>query len=160
MLMALAAGLTLVPMVTVDARDVRVGDLVRDGRGLPLRGAAAMPVVLRLPAGQRRVSLPGNAVAMLVRRHVPGLDALAASAVTISRRPSARSPQGCWASARSLAAGEAITERDVTAVACGGEQASVGVEGGAPVLRAAVAAGAPLGRLVPAIAARVAPGAT
>lgn len=156
MLMALAAGLTLVPAVTVDARSVTAGDLVRTAGGARLGGAAAARVVLRLPAGQRRMTLPAPTAAALVRR--AGVIAGGTGAVSITLRAVRRDAEGCWASTRALGPGEPVTVRDVVPAPCGDEAAAIGVESGAPVVRQAVAAGASLGRLVPAPAGRVAPG--
>jgi len=156
MLMALAAGLTLVPAVTVDARAVTAGDLVRGAGGARLGGPAATRVVLRLPAGRRHVALPAAAALALVRR--AGVVAHGTDPVSITLRSDTRAAPGCWASTRALAAGEPVTVRDAVPAACGEEAVAIGSVGGEPVVRDAVAAGAPLGRLVPAAVARIAAG--
>ncbi|WP_322966385.1 hypothetical protein [Sphingomonas fuzhouensis] len=156
MLVALAAGLTLVPTVTVDARDVRAGDLVRDRSGRPLTGASAKRVVLRLPEGQRRVTLNWAAAAALVRRS--GLTVTGNGPVTITRRGAARTAPICWTTRHALVAGQTVTTRDVAPAPCGGAVAAIGGADGQPVVRSAVPAGGLLGRLVPAVPERVAPG--
>ncbi|MDZ7282808.1 hypothetical protein N4G62_12295 [Sphingomonas sanguinis] len=156
MLVALAAGLTLVPMVTVDARDVRAGDLLRDGRGRPLAGASAKRVVLRLPEGQRQMTLRWATVAALVRRS--GLTVTGNGPVTITRRMAAPVAATCWIARHALVAGQTVTIRDVKAGPCGGTVAAIGGANGQPVVRVAVPAGRSLGRFAPAAAGQVAPG--
>ncbi len=70
MLMVMGAGLMLVPAVTAHARAVTVGDLVRRIDGARLDAAAAAHVVMRLPAGRRRVTIAAPAAAALVRRAI------------------------------------------------------------------------------------------
>ncbi|KQN21431.1 hypothetical protein ASE86_14495 [Sphingomonas sp. Leaf33] len=152
----MAAGLTLVPMVTVDTRDVRVADLVRDADRERLDAATAARVVLRLPAGQRQVTLPGPVAAALIRR--AGVVATGTAPVRITIRAVVRGAANCWTSTRSLAVGETITIDDVAPAACNGESVAIGFVGGVPTVRDTVVAGAALGRLVPATAGRVAPG--
>lgn len=163
MLTMVAAGLMLVPAVTVDARPVTVGALVRNSEGGRLRGPVAARVVLRLPAGVRAVTLPAATVRALVQRQIGAASVTGGKAVTIALRPSPVATRPCWIAAHALGAGAVVTTDDVTpgdttAGDCAQAAASIAVIDDAPVLRDAVAAGAVLGRLMPAPAGRVAAG--
>lgn len=115
MMMALAAGLTLVPAVSVDARSVTAGDLLTGIDGRRYRGAAAARAVLRLPAGRARMTLPAAAVAAQVRRAIGVTPRYVGEtvAVVVRPRPAAARPAGA-APAAPLAAGTTLTLRSVT----------------------------------------------
>lgn len=162
MLMALAVGLTLAPIVAVDTRDVTVGDLVRDARGRRLAKPMASIVVLRLPSGRRRMTLPVPAIAALVKRRVPSLSIGGVGSVTIVSRPSGLAVPACWTSIRAMQAGEAVTVRDAVPSPCGGATSAADIRYGGnamPIIRYRIPAGASLGRLLPVPADRVTAGA-
>lgn len=160
--MALAAGFMLAPTVTVDTRVVTVGDLVRDARGRRLAGPTAAIVVLRLPSGRYRATLPAPAVAALVKRRLPSLSIGGVGGITIVSRRLGSAPPACWASVRAMQAGEAVTVRDAVPSPCGSTTAVAVFRPGGntmPIVRDGIPAGASLGRLLPMPADRVMAGA-
>lgn len=162
LLMAMAAGLVLVPQAMVDARTVRLGDLVRTADGGRLSERDGSTPVLRLPAERHRITLSAPALAALLRRQLPGREVAGDGTTIIAlRRAPARVQAGCWASTRALHAGEPVTVRDVVPAGCAGSAPAKVVAAGAdraPAAAGELAAGAYLGRLLPVPAGRIASG--
>ncbi|MEP9403170.1 hypothetical protein [Sphingomonas sp. VNH70] len=151
----------LLPAVTVERREVTLGDLVRRADGGRIAGRAAGLVVLRLAAGRQVTRLDAATVRALVRRRQPSLAVRGAGSVAITLHAPVVGAQGCWTARRTLAAGEVVTTGDVVSASCDGAPVdAIGHDGGDRAARArtALAAGAPLGRFVPAPRDRVAAG--
>lgn len=160
--MMLGLGLTFViaATVTVDRREVTLGDLLRRADGTRFAGRDATLVVFRLPAARRQVVLSGESVVALVRRRLPTLPVTSTGPATIALRQSVAGTR-CWTTIRALAADEPVTRRDVAATPCGEGQASAAMRtarDGTMALTAAQPAGTALGRLLPTSATRIARG--
>jgi hypothetical protein len=155
-LLAVALHATIVagPVTSHDGT-VRLGDVVRLSGGDPAtRRRLATRPLLRLPAGaQRPWSRAG--LASLVRRAAPGLTVREGQGDALSLRgaPTVRSrATACVAAARDLVADVALTTHDVTAADCPAKSTArvpVTRSGAAVMLGTTVAAGTPLGRLLP-----------
>jgi len=132
MLMTVAAGLMLVAEAKVRVREVTLADLVQG------TGQAGRQVVLRLPVGQRQVTLPAATVAAMVRR-ATGMQVGGSGTVAITflapapvRRdwtPEPALPRGSELTLRSVAGPVAI-ERPVTTLQPGRSGRSVFVRDG------------------------------
>ncbi|HEU0065788.1 MAG TPA: hypothetical protein VFQ57_00970 [Sphingomonas sp.] len=164
MLLDVAAGLMLGPVVMLASRDVRIADVVRASAPDDdvLSPSLGRRLVLRLPIGRQRVSLPAATVAALVRRAAPSLTLdRQAGRVTFVRPAPKRDAAGCWAAARPLAAGAVLTTADVAPSACipaARPPIRYDRAAGAAAARTALAAGAPLGAFVPAADRRIGAG--
>ena len=149
--------------VVVAGPELRVSDLV-EARGMPLPVKVASRTVARVP---RSADLPAASVAALVRRRVPGLAVEAPAPgmivrIAVRTAPSVRRPANCFATARTVAAGVALTRPDVAATPCraDGAHAKLDYDRGSGALSSAAAlpAATYLGQLPPLPTKQVAKG--
>lgn len=160
MILALAMPLVTAATVTVERREVTLGDVLRRADGTRFAGKDAALVVLRLPVARRRMMVPAESLATLVRRRLSHLAIASTGPTTITLRAPTAPHTGCWTTIRALAVGDPVTTRDVTATPCAdGERAALRMTGdGAMALTAARPAGTALGRFLPVPATRIATG--
>ncbi len=161
MMLGLGMSFVIAATVSVDRREVTVGDVVRHADGRRFAGAGAALPVLRLPVARRHAVLPAASVAALVRRRLPALAITPGGTTTITLRPTADTGTRCWTTLRAVAAGEAVTQRDVTGSPCVEGSPAVAMRttrDGTAVLTTAQPVGTALGRFLPAPATRIAPG--
>ncbi|WP_230635796.1 hypothetical protein [Sphingomonas sp. Leaf4] len=161
MMLGLGMSFVIAATVTVDRREVTVGDLVRHADGRHFAGTGEALAVLRLPAARRQTVLPAASLAALVRRRLPALAITSDGTTTITLRPNPDTAMQCWATLRAIAADEAVTRREVAAVPCLTGQPTAAMRtarDGTAFLATAQPAGTPLGRFLPAPVTRIAAG--
>ena len=153
-LLAVAAcALTRATELNLSDRDVHVGDVVVGS----CASDAANAVIARLPAGGRRTTLTHAALASLVHRRAPQLthleigDAGATVALTHSVTAISDPDGGCYAAARALPTGHALSREDLQPAGCTHDpSSSLTYDATNDVLRSTqtIAAGAYLGRIL------------
>lgn len=155
-----SANIALMPAteIEVPSREIRLGDVaVLDHFRGATRTRLAARVIARLPRGRNSITLSPAAVAGLVRRSVPGLNAVAGanrSPITIRTRDGTGEAEAakpsCVALSRPVTQGETLTLADVMPASCEKHaQTQVRFDRGGSLVRAAadLEAGTHLGRL-------------
>lgn len=120
---SVTVGLVPAAEVTLPGRQVRLGDVADLSALEPAtRSRLAPRVIAMVPAGRSNVAVPREALRTLVRRSVPWLAVRAeAEKAPLAIRVAAsldRSAGGCAELARPLAAGAALSDRDLAPVPC------------------------------------------
>lgn len=125
---SLTARMMAIDEVQVSDGAIRLGDLVQlDGSNQQKLEAI---VIARLPRGVSQIDLSRANVQMLAQRAVPGLQFSGTPEGIVTIRQQAMAvikAAPCYETARSLAAGEALTIEDVTAATCDNERKKTAV---------------------------------
>jgi hypothetical protein len=121
---SVTVGLLPAAEVTLPGRQIRLGDVADLSALEPsARSRLAPRVLATIPAGRSSISLSREALRALVRRNVPGLSVrLEADETPLAFRVMASSDERpravCAELVRPLAAGAALSDRDLSPVAC------------------------------------------
>lgn len=154
--MLIAAAMAAASLMLTDGSSVVLADrLVRIGDVARSDEAIAGVIIARLPASGRGVSLSRRAIAVLIRRAVPGAVVSGDDRpgdIALAMAPLPKNGTGavdCHVARRAIRAGEMVTADLIERGACDGVPAMLRFDAGRQEVRArrAIAAGAPLGRL-------------
>lgn len=130
---SVTVGLVPAAEVTLPSRRIRLGDVADLSALEPATRSRLAPRVLAtIPAGRTGISLSRDAVSALVRRSVPGLNLRtenhdAPLAFRVAASADERPARACAELARPLAAGAALSDRDLAPVACDDKAAAAGL---------------------------------